>query len=254
MSLQSDLQDLQNPNVRAYLDAIAAAEGVNTSGPNGGYDMMFGNKPMSSMADHPRQYFAFRQTDGVKNSTSAAGKYQFLERTWNGLAKQLGLNDFSPQNQDRAALALIRNAGVLDAVKNGKFDEANPKLGKIWASLPSSTYAQPKRSDQQFAALLSGERSRVPDAMMAGSQPTPTSDPYLMSILERELMAAGPAPTASTDNFFAQVAPQAPTPTPTDVSFNGDVFGMSPMKVMRDAASVMWDQTHIPVSSYAQSG
>ena len=46
MSLQSDLQDLQNPNVRAYLDAIAAAEGVNTSGPNGGYDMMFGNKPM----------------------------------------------------------------------------------------------------------------------------------------------------------------------------------------------------------------
>lgn len=254
MSLQSDLQDLQNPNVRAYLDAIAAAEGVNTSGPNGGYDMMFGNKPMSSMADHPRQYFAFRQTDGVKNSTSAAGKYQFLERTWNGLAKQLGLNDFSPQNQDRAALALIRNAGVLDAVKNGEFEKATPKLGKIWASLPSSTYAQPKRSDQQFTAMLAGERSRVPDAMMAGPQPTPTSDPYLMSILERELMAAGPAPTAPTPDFFAQVAPQQAAPTPTDVSFSGDVFGPTPMKIMRDAASIMWDQTHIPVSSYAQSG
>ena len=253
MSLESDLKDLANPNVRTYLDAIAKAEGVDTSGPNGGYDMMFRNQPMASMADHPRQYFAFTQTDGKKNSTSAAGKYQFLDKTWRGLAKSEGLTDFSPLNQDRAALALIRQNGALDSVRAGRFNEATPKLGKVWASLPSSTYAQPKRSDQEFVAMLNGKDTTGMTAMAKNAPavpttPEPLSDPFLLKQLENELIPlSGSTPTV--DGLFASVAP-TPAAPPETLSFNSSIFGESPKSILTAAANRMWDNIDIPPVMY----
>ncbi|WP_315707396.1 glycoside hydrolase family 104 protein [Brenneria uluponensis] len=136
---------LNNPNARSYLDAISRAEG--TSGyMNSGYHTMFGGGQVASLADHPRQLKNFQQTNGMWNKTSAAGRYQFTQKSWDEAAKTLGLNDFSPQNQDLAALWLIQRAGQLDNVLNGNFMDATNHLGGVWASLPSSPYAQPKRS------------------------------------------------------------------------------------------------------------
>ena len=138
---QSQLQHMYaNQNVRKMLDIIAEAEGVQH-----GYNTLFGNQRFNNLAMHPNVRKEFTQTDGRKNYTTAAGRYQFLNNTWNGLAKQYGFKDFSPQNQDLGAIALLAQNGALPYVLKGDFTTAVQKSGGTWASLPSSTYAQNKR-------------------------------------------------------------------------------------------------------------
>lgn len=158
-------QALDNPNARSYLDAISRAEG--TSGyMNSGYHTMFGGGQVASLSDHPRQLKGFQQSDGTWNKTSAAGRYQFTQTSWDEAAAALGLNDFSPRNQDLAALWLIQCAGQLDSVLGGDFMTATNNLGGVWASLPSSPYAQPKRSQAEMESYYlsdySHQRSAAP--------------------------------------------------------------------------------------------
>lgn len=125
-------------NVRAFLDMIAFAEG--TAGANG-YRTLFGGRLFDSYADHPRVFVPFRNT-----TSSAAGRYQFLARTWDSLARRLNLPDFSPPNQDAAAIELIRERGALNDVRAGRFELAVSKVRRIWASLPGAGYNQPERN------------------------------------------------------------------------------------------------------------
>ncbi|RNM07699.1 glycoside hydrolase family protein [Dickeya undicola] len=163
---------VDNPNARAYLDAIAKAEG--TAGHmNGGYNTLFGGEQFANMSDHPRILKPFTQTDGVQNKTSAAGRYQFTQKSWDEAASALGLTDFSPRSQDMAALWLIQRAGQLDNVVNGDFMSATNGLGGVWASLPSSPYAQPKRSQADMANYLGDYGYR------AGAAPTPAALPVI---------------------------------------------------------------------------
>lgn len=133
-------------NERAFLDMISYAEGTN--GPQG-YAAMFGypraDRIAQSLADHPRQFFSFTNSRGETLRTSAAGRYQFLIRTWDALQKQLDLPDFGPQSQDSAALELIRQRGALNDVRAGRTEAAIVKCAPIWASLPGAGYAQPER-------------------------------------------------------------------------------------------------------------
>ncbi|ONN57074.1 hypothetical protein AC057_10095 [Acinetobacter genomosp. 33YU] len=132
---------LGSPNVQKMLDLIANAEGVQH-----GYNTLFGNERLDDLSSHPNIKKQFKQTDGQIKNTTAAGRYQFLSDTWNGVAKQLGLKDFSPKNQDIAAVALLAQNGALPSVLKGDFRTAVQKSGSTWASLPSSPYAQPKKS------------------------------------------------------------------------------------------------------------
>lgn len=132
-------QALSNPNVRKMLNLIANTEGVKH-----GYNTLFGNERINDLSNHPNIRKAFTQTDGKKNYTTAAGRYQFIKDTWDGVARQYGLDDFGPRNQDIGAIALIAQNGALDDVLKGNYQGAIRKLGGTWASLPSSTYAQPK--------------------------------------------------------------------------------------------------------------
>ncbi|HFE9764557.1 glycoside hydrolase family 24 protein [Acinetobacter baumannii] len=140
-SAQKYMQLLNNPNARRMLDLIASAEGVKH-----GYNTLFGNQRFDDLSGHPNIRKAFTQTDGKKNYTTAAGRYQFLNDTWNGLSRQFGLRDFSPQSQDIGAIALLDQIGALPYVLKGDFGTAIKKSGGTWASLPSSNYAQNKRS------------------------------------------------------------------------------------------------------------
>jgi tape measure domain-containing protein len=122
---------------RALLDTIAYAEG--TSGAKG-YQTMFTGRTFSSFASHPRMI-----QRGGGYASDAAGRYQFLSTTWDGVARSLGLRDFSPANQDIGALELIRRRGVnSDAPLNLRSLAA---LAPEWASLPTlsgrSYYGQP---------------------------------------------------------------------------------------------------------------
>lgn len=136
-------------NRRAFLDMIAFSEG--TAGPEG-YRTMFGYHMFDDFSDHPRQYFSFTNSRGETLKTSAAGRYQFLGKTWDSLAKKLGLPDFSPASQDAAALELVRQRGAIPDVDAGLIDSAIQKCAPIWASLPGAGYAQPERKLSELTA------------------------------------------------------------------------------------------------------
>lgn len=134
--------DTKHPNVRAFLAMIRAGEG--TADP-AGYSRLFGGAQFASFADHPR-IAVTRTLAGKPLTSTAAGAYQFLARTWDECRAALNLPDFSPASQDAAAVYLIRRRGALSDVKAGRFNEAVRKCAKEWASLPGSPYGQPVKT------------------------------------------------------------------------------------------------------------
>ena len=126
-------------NMRAFLDVIAYAEGTNDS-----YDISFTFKRFYSFDRHRALYCS----GGL--CSDAAGRYQFLSTTWSTVANSLGLYDFSPKNQDLAAVELIRRRGALNAVEivdgPNTLGNALRKCSLEWASLPGSPYGQPVKT------------------------------------------------------------------------------------------------------------
>ena len=122
---------------KAFLDTLALAEGTFTDG-KVGYDYMFGHKKFSDFSKHPGIVQGFTQTNGIQNTTDAAGAYQFLSTTFNGLQTSYPdkVPDFSPQSQDNAAILLIQKRGALDSVDSGQVEQALFKVCKEWASIP----------------------------------------------------------------------------------------------------------------------
>lgn len=153
---------LQDTNVRAFLRMLRHGEG--TAGDDG-YRVMFGGGHLVGLdgqpgtaddfADHPRTPIT-RKLGGTPITSTAAGAYQFLARTWDGLVQQYGFADFSPQNQDLGAVALILGRKALDDVIAGRFEDAVRKCNREWASLPGSPYGQPvvtmARARQEYEA------------------------------------------------------------------------------------------------------
>lgn len=134
--------NVESDNVNAFLWMIRVCEG--TSGSNG-YRTQYTGVLFDSYADHPRT--AITAPIAGRNITStAAGAYQFLTTTWDQCKKALNLKDFSPANQDKAAIYLIQTAGALSDVKAGNFKSAIAKTNRIWASLPNSPYNQNPKS------------------------------------------------------------------------------------------------------------
>ncbi len=173
-------QALQNPNVRKMLDLISYTEGTQGNG----YRTAFGGGQLNSLKDHPRYLKSFRQTDGKSNKTSAAGRYQFLSSTWDGVARQYGLNDFSPKNQDLGAVALLFQRGAIPALLKGDYQTAIQKTGAEWASLPSSNYKQNKKSWDNVNKFLGVKIGAVSD----NNYDRPALDPRL-SMSMKDLLA-----------------------------------------------------------------
>ncbi|MCG6541901.1 glycoside hydrolase family 104 protein [Pseudomonas sp. KSR10] len=130
-------------NVCAFLDLIAWSEGTDNgrqATKDDGYDVVVGGGLFESYADHPRRLISLPSL-GIKST--AAGRYQILSRYWDHYRKQLGLvGGFTPENQDRIALQLIRECRALDDIKAGRIAEAIHKCRSRWASLPGAGYGQ----------------------------------------------------------------------------------------------------------------
>lgn len=137
----STSEDEAAANTRAFLDMLAYSEGTTRNG----YNTLFGGGTFDGFADHPRRLFSFTNGAGQKLKTTAAGRYQFLARTWDSLRAKLNLPDFGPESQDAAALELIRQRGALADVRAGRVADAIAKCAPIWASLPGAGYNQPER-------------------------------------------------------------------------------------------------------------
>ena len=136
---------LRDTNVRAFLRVIRQGE---SGQDDDAYTIIYGGSHFTSFADHPRKLV----TAGKWTST-AAGAYQFLKRTWDALVKQYAFPDFSPQSQDEAAVALIAGRKALPDVIAGRFHEAVRKCRLEWASLPGAGYGQPEKTLAQALAV-----------------------------------------------------------------------------------------------------
>ena len=162
-------------NERALLNTIRYAEGTWHGGGTKGYGTMFGGGQFDWSKGHPRQVVR-----GGGHASDAAGAYQFLSTTYDGVSKQLGLKDFSPESQDRAALQLVRNRGV-DPTKPLTTD-ALAKLAPEWASLPTaagkSYYGQPVKGHKELFGVYSrsstAANSTAAGSTAAGSTASPT--------------------------------------------------------------------------------
>ena len=96
-----DLQAaLENANVRAFLRAIRLGEGTSDEA---GYYRIVGGGSFSDDSKHPGVKVYIQRYDVY---STAAGAYQIINGTWNGLVRQYGFTDFSPESQDLAAVAL----------------------------------------------------------------------------------------------------------------------------------------------------
>ena len=134
------------------------------------YEIFFGGERFADLSDHPvitgelapvALPEAQCRAAGLKSPcySTAAGAYQFIRPTWKRLRDKLGLDDFSFANQDRAALELLDESGVLDLIKEGEIESAIRKAGKIWASLPGNTYQQnPKAMRFALDRFAEGQR------------------------------------------------------------------------------------------------
>lgn len=143
-----------HPNVAAFLDMIAVAEGTAIIGDDG-YNVIIGStaaRPdlFHDYRTHPNKLVAFRYSNGAQGHSTAAGRYQILHRYAVHYMRQLGLPDFSPESQDAIALQLIRECSAMEDINAGRLDAAVRKCRSRWASLPGAGYGQ---HEQTFARL-----------------------------------------------------------------------------------------------------
>lgn len=147
-------------NRKAFREMIKFAEG--TARETEPYKVLYAYTPWDvDFRDHPsaRETYGENRWRGAKLPaeycikagfkpgcvSTAAGAYQFILGTWRNARNALGLRDFSPESQDRAADWLLKQRGALDHIDAGRFTEAVQAARREWASLPGANWGQPER-------------------------------------------------------------------------------------------------------------
>jgi muramidase (phage lysozyme) len=131
-----------NLRVKAMLNVLAFTEGTGTdygkvvdgvvlTSPY--YPELVGKRNVS-VTDLTRHPNILVQVNAKINST-AAGRYQFIIGTWNGLK----MRDFSAASQDIAAVRLMQQAYMIEPLLADDLEEAVYIGAQIWASLPTAT-------------------------------------------------------------------------------------------------------------------
>jgi len=179
-------------NVRAFLWALRYGEG--TQGEDG-YRTLFGGRlflgvdgtygTFDDFQDHPRIRTTVTLRNGKRLTSTAAGAYQILEKTWLGLCSEYGFINFEPPTQDLAAIALIAGRKALEDVVEGRISTAVLKCNKEWASLPGSPYGQPVVTQEEFlreyeeagGLLMNEEAAKEP--MMLPVKELPAKLPHI---------------------------------------------------------------------------
>jgi muramidase (phage lysozyme) len=133
-------------------DSIAWAEGTRGFAKDG-YNVMFSFKLFSSCQKHPNQCI-----DSGSNCSTAAGRYQFLNKTWSSVKAAKGLTSFEPENQERGASYLVTTVRKVTVPSNramtaAEFSNAMSKLSWEWASLPPGRYGQPNKTQSQMRTM-----------------------------------------------------------------------------------------------------
>ncbi|SHM76239.1 glycoside hydrolase family 24 protein [Phytopseudomonas punonensis] len=149
------------PNVLAFLDMLAWSEGTSTiKASDDGYDVLVGGKLFSDYSKHPRVLVPLPKL-GIKST--AAGRYQFLARTWDAIVREYGFRGrFIPEAQDLAAVKLLTECGALPHIQAGRIQAAVAAAAPIWASLPGAGYGQREHKLANLLEIYAEDRAAEP--------------------------------------------------------------------------------------------
>lgn len=187
---------LSKPAVQNALRVIRFAEGTERGGPDS-YRVMFGGGLAPDLKKHPDKVIK-----GGGYSSAAAGAYQFMPPTWEAQAKALGLTDFGPQNQDIAAVRLMRNrlmpiGGLSTLEKEGFSPRVSAALAPEWASLPTesgqSYYGQPVKKLSELQKVYGKETTSSPKTSETAASKSFIDPQDLLAAFAGELLLKSPA-------------------------------------------------------------
>ena len=202
-------------NVDKYLDFLAKAEG------DPDYNTIVGGGKFSDYSKHPGVVGVTTK----EGPSTAAGRWQITKTTYDDVAPKVGVTDFSPDSQKKIAVKLLEDNNALEDVQKGDWDAANAKLGKVWASLPSSPYKQPKKSQEWVKETLKATMDadnaahkadtaqplqvldRPGSVDMSGSTSTPQESENIFDKVVAE--------ASTSDNYFDNLIAGKPTKTKT---------------------------------------
>jgi muramidase (phage lysozyme) len=218
-------------NARKFRDLISKSEG--TAQYADPYRVGFGGVEISDLSKHPNVGAKFKQTDGKTNVSTAAGRFQFINKTYQEMAKKTGKYDFSPESQDANFDQLMKQKGVDKLIANGDFKGAVDKLGGTFASLPSSKYPQPKHSWDKLSKMndeVGGPQIATPT--YAGV----TQKPQKQTYSDQEILTAA-LPTAEENMAEAVKRDQAVAQEQQSVFAQQEAAQQNEMEVLAQARS-----------------
>ncbi|WP_419683803.1 hypothetical protein ACN22W_09555 [Burkholderia theae] len=120
-------------NLSAFLYMLRMAESNNR------YNVINGGRTFTDYSRHPDIGVPIPWRPGYVST--AAGAYQFIFSTWNQVAGEAGLVDFTPASQDAGAVQYLSDLGALPYIEAGDLNGAYAQInstGVIFESLPNS--------------------------------------------------------------------------------------------------------------------
>ncbi|MGK7872752.1 MAG: glycoside hydrolase family protein [Xenococcaceae cyanobacterium] len=135
-----------DPYIRALMRTITASE-ANVTQP---YHVIYGGKHVSDLSRHPNRCVPILRGPNVGNCTTAAGRYQFINTTWDEKAKRYHPKvsgflwwksySFEPEYQDSVVYAWLSDSkawgvDIPKLLRQGKIEEVLRLLSGTWTSL-----------------------------------------------------------------------------------------------------------------------
>lgn len=143
-----------------FLSALALGETGNSS-----YASTEGFGGVNLAGDPNTDQYGFPVQGAGSNVSSAAGTYQFVKGTYDSVASQLGLTDFSQSSQNEAAWQYAQQVygqktggSLYQALQNGDYRSIQDALASVWPSV-SGNGAAPQGL---AASLAGGQGANVP--------------------------------------------------------------------------------------------
>jgi len=135
-----------NPYVRALMRTISASES-NSSSP---YTILYGGEHIQDLSKHPGKCIPIVSGPNQGNCTTAAGRYQFIDTTWQEKARLYHPRpsgfwlwtsySFTPEFQDQVIYSWLSDptawgADIPALLKAGQLEQVLKRLSGTWTSL-----------------------------------------------------------------------------------------------------------------------